>query len=174
MKVRSDFVSNSSSCSFVLKSPFEACKQLQSECRDSLNHIPWSDIENIEMSIYGDEQSLKNLKEVLDISSEDIYPDFYSGFCLGVSATTFFGSLVGIFDGAYPEKAKAFSKITSIQFSVDDYDRSGVRMLCLLYQYFEQNCKADVNRDDSEHDFELDGNYDFATRLQELVSEKAK
>lgn len=172
MKVRSDFVSNSSSCSFVLKQPFEACKQLFNECKESLDSISWADVDSLEVVLYGSEKDLKQLKSMLDFGNESIYPSYCDDglFTLGVSATTFLSVLADIYDSEHSKEADAFSKVAHIQFTTDDYDRAGVRLLYLLYEYFGKNCKADVSREDSEHDFSCDSRYDFVSRLEELVS----
>lgn len=170
MKVRSDFVSNSSSCSFVLKSPFEACKQLQSECRDSLSQSIWSDVDNIEIYLHGDKQHLEDLKKLLGFESESIYSDFNGQFEVCILSTTFFSALLDMYDDGHKDIADAFSKMTSVSFSVDDYNRAGVRLLSLLYKYFKQNCNADVSKDGTEHDFDDAEQYDFVGQLQHLVS----
>lgn len=169
MKIRSDFVSNSSSCSFVLKSPFEACRQLQAECKDSLSGSIWSDVDDIEIYLHGDKQHLEELKKLLGFNDEDIYADFNGQFEASISSMTFFSALLDMYDDEHKDIADVFSKITSMSFSVDDYNHAGVRLLGLLYRYFKENCNADVSKEGTEHEFDDNERHDFVARLQHLV-----
>lgn len=174
MKTRTDFVSNSSSCSFMLNQPFDACKQMHSECNDCLEHVAWSDLEDLEVTIIADKQNLESFMKAIGNSTTSMYQRFGdSCYEAAIDATSFFSMLCDIYDGSHPDVAIAFSKLKSIQFTVDDYNRNGMRLLTLLYQYFESNCNASVSTDCSENQFPSQDD-DFVIRLQRLISKDSQ
>lgn len=164
MKFRSDYVSNSSSCSFVISEPSKAFQQLQKDFSDVLDCVPYdfyelevcisakrkdmADIYGIfhesdwkEDSDYGywaREQKAKDPEEVVDCWEFDLEQIFRF-----------------VRDWEAEPVQMVFDKIVSIRISTDDAYQGRVNYLRLLYLYFEKaGMKIDCH--DSEIQLEAD------------------
>jgi hypothetical protein len=144
MKVRSDFVSNSSSCSFVIRdNAAQAAKMFLEDFGGYLNS-GWNTM--------GDSM---NISFKLANEPEDAW-------CTWQSPSQFVCS----FSGSSPEdgiEGRDPSSIDELSFECDDYDSSSMSYLVLLHQYFSKfGFKPDAS--ESEKDF-LDGEESFLGKI---------
>ena len=153
MKTRNDFVSNSSSCSFVIKdNAAQAAKMFLEDFGGYLNS-GWNTM--------GDSM---NIGFKLDSETEDAW-------CTWQSPSQFVRS----FSGGSPEddiEGRDPSRIDELSFECDDYDSSSVSYLMLLHKYFSKfGFKPDAS--ESEKDF-LDGEDSFLGKIFKRLESEGK
>lgn len=138
MKTRTDFVSNSSSCSFVINDVKKAVSCIKSLGDGGI--IPY-DLDSLDIRISATRKVLKDLCEKLEKSS--YYADYFSDNLEVDDCCDFtLGELESIPDDF-------IDKIGSVRFTCDDFEHTQVMYLSLLY-LFLKNEGVDVNDDDSE------------------------
>lgn len=140
MKTRTDFVSNSSSCSFVIN---DVKKTI--ECLKSLNgdgYVP-SALDELDVRIFAKRSVLKELLDVLD-KDPSYYDDFTKNLDVEDSYDFNLSQLENIPDNI-------LQQINSIYITCDDYEHIKVMYLSVLY-LFLKNEGVDVDCSDSEQE----------------------
>ena len=147
MKTRQDFVSNSSSCSFVVNNPKNFIKKIM----DKL------DIKDITASLY--DSMFDNIEVGIPKNSNKDDWDYYDW---------------SSFNSFFIENAKNdFKNIKEISFMCDDYDTKAVMRLIMLYHAFK-NLGFNVSCEDSERDFiDIDNSNELFYKLS-IISQKNK
>ena len=153
MKTRNDFVSNSSSCSFVIRdNAAQAAKMFLEDFGGYLNSR-WN--------IMGDSM---NIGFKLASEPEDAWLTWQSPSQFVCSFSG--GSTEDGIEGCDP------SSIDELSFECDDYDSSSMSYLVLLHNYFSKfGFKPDASK--SEKDF-LDGEDSFLNKIFKRLESEGK
>jgi len=163
MKLRSDFVSNSSSCSFIVRDVHKAASVIAEDLAELFDDMPY-DIWEIDVGISAKRKDMRSLYELFKREEyREPQPFYWNGEYenpdpeediteYGFSIDTILRSLADKSIVADPR----FSLINSICLVADDYQSQLVTYLYLLYKYLKSR---DVNVDDSESEHEM-GDYD--------------
>lgn len=128
MKTREDFVSNSSSCSFVIKKPVGCVRALAKKLKMTVDDI----VADLNSS---DSQSLADM-------SVYIFKDDDS----------FDSKSMRFYEFMRDYQDYQFGEQSIVEFMCDDYEEDRKQMLRLLYNAF-QKCGYEVDEEDSEHEF---------------------
>lgn len=156
MKTRFDFVSNSSSCSFIVHDAKSAMMVFKKEFGKKYDYsaMPYG-IEDIEFSLIGNKQALEKIKDVIAYGSiEKLYDaendvDAYElhglNLCTVMSIST-----------------KQWNGIESMIIDADDLNSSNVMIVRLLREFFKQ--QGFITRDIGDKWSGIDGN-DFMSKL---------
>lgn len=167
MKIRMDFVSNSSSCSFIVKDPADAAFAFSKAFADV--SIPYDFDEKISVSAHAKNKWFRQIEK--DLTSESSFEDSYIGYSDGKrhfkdpdavgwdSINLTLGHLANA-----ANHMESYAKLTDLHFSCDDYDTGGVTNLKSLYDFFKRN-GCDVDASDSEIEFTDVKTNEFITRL---------
>ena len=148
MKTRTDFVSNSSSCSFVIKK--NASKAAKMFLEDFGKFIA---------------DGMQTMGESMNIGYK-LASKHKDEFFEWQSPCQFVSLFSDIENDDENEKLDA-DDIDELSFECDDYDSSSVSYLTLMYRYFDKfGFSADAS--DSEHEF-LDGNKTFLEKIFERL-----
>lgn len=172
MKIRNDYVSNSSSCSFIIEDVAKAAK-LFSDAFSGID-IPYDYDSTIDVSLAAKNKWYKEIEESLTGSSDysNTWSDYRDGSIhvkdpedigwnrIRVSLSTLAKA------NEYLDK---YEKTNEIRFECDDYDVLGVDVLKQLYHFFKRNgCKP--NDEDTEMDFNHLKASNFLTKLATYTS----
>ena len=161
MKTRFDFVSNSSSCSFIVHDAKSAMMAFKKEFGKNYDYsdMPYG-IEDINFSLIGNKQVLENVKDAIEYGSiEKLYDaendaDAYElhglNLCTVMSIST-----------------KQWKGIESIIIDADDLNSSNVMIVRLLREFFKQ--QGFSTRDTGDKWSGIDGN-DFMSKLLSKVT----
>lgn len=170
MKTREDFVSNSSSCSFVLSEGSAADGLKAFRACFGRDWIPYEVSEKIEVRCYVKNKWFREVETGL--KGESSYEDSYRPWGTGamqkkdpeeISWDSIGLSLDSLAGAAKDENAEILNKIDRVEFECEDSTEVGKFYLSLLYLFFERaGCAPDAS--DSEHGFRGDGST-FAARL---------
>ena len=147
MKIRSDFVSNSSSCSFSVSDCSKAIKLLNKLGTE----VDWTLQEDLEISIHF---KTKDAKELYEFFHEEPYkelqPYYWDGKWCKPNPDPEADDQMSIeLSQLINTDPKLFDKITLINFSCDDYKNVIKLVLSMLYQYFV-NHKIECDKSDTE------------------------
>lgn len=170
MKVRCDFVSNSSSCSFIIGAKYvrKACETTYRKL-NSLE-VPYDIDQDITIRIYAKNKNVDALYSWLysidDMSSNE-KPQHYDGEdpedCSFDSTSFTVGQFIELANKLADDE-KTCSLIDHIMFESDDYGSGPINLLD-FYDFFDKNrCKP--NAHDSEHEFMCEDESDFRSVLK--------
>ena len=132
MKTRNDFVSNSSSCSFMLNDVAKFAKELDKIVK--CDEIPY-DMEALNITLYGNKEDIENVaKQIADLHEEkfnesNIYSSWMDKDQYEINATLH--ELMNI-------DKNALMNIRQMNISCDDYNQSEVLYISLLYKFAEK------------------------------------
>lgn len=172
MKIRSDFVSNSSSCSFSVSDVKKTTKLLNKLGSD----VNWNLEEDLEISIHYKHKYAKEIFEFFNPDEKYKEPDpyFWNGewtkpdpeSCDYLSVRIY--QLISI----TPDIA---SKIEIINFSCDDYKDLVKLVLAMLYQYFTNHgVECDKSYTEINWDENEDTKNNFIFNLAKEFNKKGK
>lgn len=171
MKTRTDFVSNSSSCSFVLSAGMrlpEAVKFFAEVFKNC--SIPWDFDDRVSVSCTAKNKWFAAVEEGVT-GEKSAWTDYETNWSTGKN-TRKDPEAVG-WDSVRLDSGKLIEiasddgllgKIDGIRFQCEDGDTAGIMYLKLLYAFFERNAFC-PNADDSEHSFATPETDGFIERL---------
>lgn len=157
MKIRNDFVSNSSSCSFII----EDLKSVSSLLRKTFGEdasIPWTIDDKISVSLYGEQQVLKSIVEFLEIDRSYIYHSFGSSNENEYELSNIYLSLF------FKISDDLLQKCRFAMISCENSDPISVLVVKMMHMFFKNN-RIKV-KDNSDCDLILDKN-DFVVKLMQ-------
>lgn len=141
MKTRADFVSNSSSCSFVIRDVKSALAAIKSLGTDGF--VP-RDIDDLILRIYAKRRVIRDLIIMLDKPGRDDFswrPD--DDDCYDVSLCEFASIPDNLLQDSF------LQKIDCIYLTCEDYEQEKFLYISVLYAFLK-NEKVDVDASDSE------------------------
>lgn len=154
MKTRTDFVSNSSSCSFVINDVKKTVACLKSINGDG--YIP-SELDELDLRIYAKRSVLKELLDALDRE-----PSYYDNFTGDLDIEDSYDFTLSQLENIPDE---LLQKISSIYITCDDYEQDKVMYLSVLYMFLK-NEGVDVDCNDSEQELMFqEGDTSFLGKL---------
>ena len=170
MKIRTDFVSNSSSCSFIIdaKHARKACEAVYSKLYGL--EVPYDINNDIAVRLYVKNKNVDKLFAKLHESGFDSLgekpyhyadedPEEFSFNSIDIEVQSFIE-----FAKKLSEDEELASVIERITFESDDYG-SGPMNLRDFYDFFAMN-KCNPNAEDSEHEFICEDKSDFRSVLK--------
>lgn len=170
MKVRTDFVSNSSSCSFIIdaKNARKACEVAYSKLYGL--EVPYDINNDITVRLYAKNKNVDKLFADLHESGfvgssdkpyhyADEDPEAFSFDSIDLEVQSFIELAKKLIDDE-----ELVSLIERIMFESDDYG-SGPMNLRDCYDFFDRN-KCNPNAEDSEHEFMCEDESDFRSVLK--------
>ena len=170
MKVRTDFVSNSSSCSFIIDAKYarKACEAAYSKLYGL--EVPYDINTDITVRLYAKNKNVDKLFAKLHESgfvsfSEKPYhyadedPEAFSFDSIDLEVQSFIELAKKLIDDE-----ELVSLIERIMFDSEDYG-SGPMNLRDFYDFFATN-KCEPNAEDSEHEFMREDESDFRSVLK--------
>ena len=170
MKIRTDFVSNSSSCSFIIdaKHARKACEAVYSKLYGL--EVPYDINSDVTIRVYAKNKNVDKLFAKLHESGfvslgekpyhyTDEDPEEFSFNSIEIEVQSFIE-----FAKKLSEDEELASVIERITFESDDYG-SGPMNLRDLYDFFAMN-KCNPNAEDSEHEFICEDKSDFRSVLK--------
>lgn len=179
MKTREDFVSNSSSCSFIIANDGGRVKDAVTVFHETFSNceIPYEVEDALRMSCSVKNKWFREVEE--ELHGESQYEPYYGDWRTGqmkkkdpeeVSWNTI--ELTASSFEKLAERQDLADKIDSISFSCEDSSMTGMVFLRLFYAFFERNgCMPDATG--TEHSFLRDvSEDDFLYKLTTTCSEK--
>lgn len=164
MKIRSDFVSNSSSCSFVINKLYlELAKNLIDSKLYNLS-IPYDIDNDINIFIYAKNKNVVKLYKLLckdDIKNIMLYKDEDPN---DLSWNPIEFSVGEFIELVHNDRKNVFDLIEQIEFVSNDYD-SGPMNLRDFYEFFDRN-QCHPNAENSEREFIDDARSEFKDVLK--------
>lgn len=155
MKTRNNFVSNSSSCSFIIEDLTSLNNLLKTTFGNDIS-ISWAIDDKISVSLYGRKQVLESIVELLEIDKSYISHSFGSSDKDEYALENIYLSLLFKISDDLLQKCK-FALI-----SCEDSDPNSVLVVKMLYMFFKNN-RIEI-KDNSDSDLNLDKN-DFVVKL---------
>lgn len=170
MKTRDDFVSNSSSCSFVIRRDNDAVVdafKLWAKCFSEVD-LPYEFTEHVSLSFRTKNKWMGELSKALTYGEDSEWSDSYDDYQTGKRTLKppeeeweytplQFSSLCDIWKDY--KSSDILPKISELYFQTEDYDGLGMNYLRLLYLFFDRNgCGPDPSS--SEHSFLIDDSQD--------------
>ena len=170
MKIRTDFISNSSSCSFIIdaKHARKACEAVYSKLYGL--EVPYDINSDVAIRLYAKNKNVDKLFAKLHESGfvslgekpyhyTDEDPEEFSFNSIEIEVQSFIE-----FAKKLSEDEELASVIERITFESDDYG-SGPMNLRDFYDFFAMN-KCNPNAEDSEHEFICEDKSDFRSVLK--------
>lgn len=161
MKTRSDYVSNSSSCSFIINNPKDAVLLFKKEFKKALDSIPYDIDANIDFILHGNKEILEKIKDAIEYGS---LSDLYDGSGRWSLSEL---SLRGVLSAPN----SLWKGVDELFVSTDGYKDISVMFIRLLRAFFENN-GIDVE-DCGDIASDIDGD-DFMLELMRKALEKSK
>lgn len=171
MKIRSDFVSNSSSCSFIIDTKANVRKTIDViSSTFNTNDIVPSMAYGVTVSLSVKNKDFAEVETCLTGSSnfKMTYENYKTHeICEkdpeGIGWDSIYLSVEQIIK-AFSKNADILNKIETIRFDCDDYEYDARSFLNLLYNFFERHgCNPDDS--DTEHDFRTNEQSEFIDKL---------
>ena len=168
MKTRNDFVSNSSSCSFILSADARLADAVRFFAKVfGEDHIPYRIRDDVTVECYVKNKWLREVKSKLDPEYDDSewkedYRDWRTGQYVKKDPEEVSWDSVRIEFDDFVKLAsdeQTLEKIDRLQFRCEDSDFMGLFFLRLLYAFFERN-EMCPDCSDSEHYFIRTGSDD--------------
>ena len=160
MKIRTDFVSNSSSCSFVIEDPKDAIS-LFNRCFGDSNDIPYCFADALECSLHGKKESLEKIKDFVGYGQmSDLYDGSHEYELYDISLQSILCIPMNLLED-----------VSSIHISTDSYHEGNVMFLKLLKAFFD-NAGIKTN-DDGDFSCGLNDD-DFMVKLIKKIFNERK
>ena len=155
MKTRKDFVSNSSSCSFIVEDLTSMVKTLKETFGDDIS-IPWNINDEISFCLYSSRRNLEELAENIEINKN------YINHCFGSSNDDLYELDCISFSSFLVISNDLLKKCKYVLISCDNTYPNSVFIVKMLRIFFKNQ---GINiKDNSDIDFDLDMN-DFMVKL---------
>ena len=181
MKVRNDFVSNSSSCSFVLTEPVAAFSLLKQDFNEVLDYVPY-DFYELEVTIAAKRKDMSLIYNMFHNEEWKEPDDWYSRSSFAGESHKLKDPEEVLYEYGFELEQifrmvqtwdedvvkDVFNKVIELRVSTEDSNQGRVNYLRLLYLYFK-NVGVDVSTEDSEIALEADKKKDFMCALMSRV-----
>lgn len=154
MKIRSDFISNSSSCSFIIEAQYlETARRLINDKLYDLS-VP-SDIDgDITIFVFAKNKNIIKLWKLLKdaeytTDSDEPYYDSNEPECLSWDSMRF--TVAEFIELVHQSNKEIFDLIEEVKFDAEDYGTGPINLKD-FYDFFERN-QCCPNAENSEHEF---------------------
>ena len=128
MKTRLDFVSNSSSCSFMVSNPRDAIALFKREFKKCISSLPY-EFDDIDFALHGSKDDLEKIQRAIEYGTVcSLYDNDNNYELYGISL-----------HGVLNIPVKLLGKVTSMSISAEDYKDGHVMFIRLLRAFFSKN-----------------------------------
>ena len=130
MKMRVDFVSNSSSCSFIVDKPVAVVDSLKTAFGETIE-LPWQANNEMSVTLLGNKESLESIATALEVDKKCVY-DSYS------EDSSMFELTLPSFMSLLETSRLLLEKTTKLSISCEDTCEDGVLIVKLLNRFLSR------------------------------------